>query len=57
MTAAQTTSQPPTYSVGSLVEVWGREWVVLPGSQSDFLLLRPLGAGDDEIAGVFPALS
>jgi len=56
VTAAQTTSQPPTYSVGSLVEVWGREWVVLPGSQSDFLLLRPLGAGDDEIAGVFPAL-
>jgi superfamily II DNA or RNA helicase len=31
--------------------------VVLPASQPpDFLVLRPLGGGDDEVAGVFPAL-
>ena len=35
----------------------GREWVVLPQSEPPgFLVLRPLGGGDDEVAGVFPAL-
>ena len=34
----------------------GREWVVLPQSEPDFLVLRPLGGGDDEITGVFPSL-
>lgn len=40
-----------TYSVGSLVKARGREWVVMPESGADFLVLRPLG-GDGEIAGV-----
>jgi superfamily II DNA or RNA helicase len=40
-----------------LVNARGREWVVLPGSKApDFLVLRPLGGGDDEIAGVFTSL-
>ena len=35
----------------------GRDWVVLPQSEPPkFLVLRPLGGGDDEVAGVFPAL-
>jgi len=28
-------------------------WVMLPGSTADLLVLRPLGGGDDDIAGVF----
>ncbi|MGW5663291.1 helicase-related protein [Streptomyces sp. NPDC003758] len=44
-----------TYSVGSLVTARGREWVVLPESEPDLLVLRPLGGSDDDIAAVFPA--
>jgi len=40
------------FAVGSLVRTRGREWVVLPESEQDFLVLRPLGGTDDEIAGV-----
>src|SRR5262245_14662733 len=42
-----------TATVGSLVSARGRDWVVLPGSDDEFYLLRPLGGGDDDIAGVF----
>lgn len=42
-----------TYSVGSLVKTRGREWVVLPESSDEWLVLRPLGGTDQEIAGVF----
>ncbi len=41
-----------TFSVGSLVKARGREWVVLPESEKDFLVLRPLGGTEDEIAGI-----
>lgn len=41
------------FSVGSLVKARGREWVVLPDSTDDMLVLRPLGGTDDEIAGVY----
>lgn len=44
-----------TYSAGSLVSARGREWVVLPDSADDMLVLRPLGGSDDDIAAVFPA--
>ncbi|MEY9956698.1 DEAD/DEAH box helicase [Streptacidiphilus sp. MAP5-52] len=44
-----------TYSAGSLVSARGREWVVLPESADDMLVLRPLGGSDDDIAAVFPA--
>jgi len=44
-----------TYSAGSLVAARGREWVVLPESAPDMLVLRPLGGGDDDLAAVFPA--
>ena len=44
------------YAVGSLVQSRGREWVVLPESMDDFLVLRPLGGTDDEITGVHLAL-
>ncbi len=45
-----------TFAVGTLVAARGREWVVLPDSAEDFLVLRPLGGIDDDIAGVFPSL-
>jgi superfamily II DNA or RNA helicase len=40
------------FAPGNLVTARGREWVVLPDSTDDFLILRPLGGVDDDIAGV-----
>ncbi|MFF4095265.1 helicase-related protein [Streptomyces sp. NPDC001834] len=53
-----TTAAQPTrpYAVGSLVHARGREWVVLPDSTAELLVLRPLGGADDDIAGVLPGL-
>ena len=51
-----TTDAQINLQVGSLVRARGREWVVLPESEDDLLILRPLGATDDEIAGILPAL-
>jgi len=45
-----------TFATGSLVRARGREWVVLPESEEDFLLLRPLGGTDAETAGVHTAV-
>ena len=48
--------QPTTrYAVGSLVRARGRDWVVLPESDETLLVLRPLGGGEDDVAGVLPA--
>jgi superfamily II DNA or RNA helicase len=44
------------YASGALVRARGREWVVLPESEPDFLVLRPLGGGHEDVAGIFPAL-
>jgi len=44
------------FAVGSLVSARGREWVVLPESEPDLLVLRPLGATDAEITGILPEL-
>ncbi|XES00427.1 DEAD/DEAH box helicase [Streptomyces sp. S1D4-11] len=52
-TAAQLASK---YAVGSLVHARGREWVVLPDSTPELLVLRPLGGADVDIAGVLPGL-
>lgn len=41
------------FTTGSLVRARGREWVVLPDSTADWLILRPLGGTDQEIAGVY----
>jgi superfamily II DNA or RNA helicase len=40
------------FAAGALVRARGREWVVLPESTDYLLVLRPLGGGDDDIAGV-----
>src|ERR1039457_4522558 len=44
------------YAPGSLVTARGREWVVLPDSEPEMLVLRPLGGADDEVTAVFPDL-
>jgi superfamily II DNA or RNA helicase len=41
-----------SFAVGALVRTRGREWVVLPESEPDFLVLRPLGGTDEEVAGI-----
>jgi hypothetical protein len=45
-----------SFAVGSLVKVRGREWVVLPDSTDDLLLVRPLGGADDEATGIYVPL-
>lgn len=45
-----------TFAAGSLVRTRGREWVVLPESVPDFLVLRPLGGSDADVTGVLPQL-
>jgi superfamily II DNA or RNA helicase len=44
------------FAPGALVRARGREWVVLPDSDPDLLVLRPLGGGDDDTAAVLPAI-
>ncbi len=41
-----------SFHVGSLIKARGREWVVLPESADDFLIVRPLGGTDAEVAGI-----
>jgi hypothetical protein len=42
-----------TFAVGSLVRVRDREWVVLPESEGELLMLRPLGGTDEEVTGIY----
>ena len=44
------------FTSGALVNARGREWVVLPESTSDLLMLRPVGGLDEEVTGVLPAV-
>jgi hypothetical protein len=45
-----------SYTLGSLVQARGREWVVLPDSSEDLLMLKPLGGRDEEVTGILPQL-
>lgn len=45
-----------TYAPGALIKARGREWVVLPESVPDFLIVRPLGGTVQETAGIHTAL-
>jgi superfamily II DNA or RNA helicase len=57
VTSTTAAAEAAGFQVGTLVQARGRDWVVLPQSTPpDFLVLRPLGGGDDEITGVFPSL-
>lgn len=44
------------YAPGTLVRARGREWVVLPESEEDFLIVRPLGGTTQETAGIHARL-
>ena len=44
------------FTVGSLVKARGREWVVLPASAEELLVVRPLGGSEEEVAGIHLAL-
>lgn len=50
------TTTTPRYAAGTLVHARGRDWVVLPDSDDQMLVLRPLGGGVDDVAAVLPAL-
>lgn len=41
---------------GTLVHARGREWVVLPESTDDLLMVRPVGGLDEEVVGILPAI-
>src|SRR5579859_1503506 len=41
------------FAVGSLVKARGREWVVLPESDEQMLVLRPLGGTNEEVTGIY----
>src|SRR6266542_3454246 len=45
-----------SFAPGTLVKARGREWVVLPESEDDFLVVRPLGGTIQETAGIHSAL-
>jgi superfamily II DNA or RNA helicase len=49
MTVTATTS---AFEVGTLVRARGREWVVQPGSSDLLLIVRPLGGGVEDTAGI-----
>lgn len=41
---------------GTLVRARGREWVVLPESNDEVLMVRPVGGLDEEIVGILPVV-
>lgn len=45
-----------TFATGTLVRARGREWVVLPDSTEDLVLVRPLGGTDEEVTGILTGL-
>jgi superfamily II DNA or RNA helicase len=48
--------QQLSYPVGSLVRARGREWVVLPETDDDMLMVRPVGGSEDETTGLLLSL-
>jgi superfamily II DNA or RNA helicase len=41
---------------GTLVHARGREWIVLPDSTDELLMVRPVGGLDEEITGLLPSV-
>lgn len=44
---------PDKFNAGSIIKTRNREWVVLPSTDVDTLLLRPLGGSEKEISGIY----
>ena len=49
-----TTPTATGFVPGALVRARGREWVVQPGGDAEFLVLRPLGGDNADTTGLFP---
>ncbi len=45
------------FNVGSIVKARNREWIVLPSTDADTVLLRPLGGSEKEISGIYLPLN
>jgi hypothetical protein len=45
------------FEIGSLVKAREREWVVLPESTENMVILRPLGGTADQITGIYLPLA
>ena len=45
-----------SFSPGSLVRARGRDWVILPESDDELVMVRPLGGSDEEITGILTSL-
>ena len=45
-----------SFAAGSLVKARNREWVVLPESTDDLVMVRPLGGTDHEVTGILTHL-
>lgn len=45
-----------SFSPGSLVSARGREWVVLPESTEQLIIVRPLSGTEDEVTGIHTGL-
>ncbi len=41
---------------GTLVHARGREWIVLPDSSDEVLMVRPVGGLDEEVTGLLPSV-
>lgn len=48
---SETLSRP-----GTLIRARGREWVVLPESSDQLLVVRPIGGLDEEVTGILPSI-
>ena len=42
-----------SFAAGALVKARGREWVVLPESEGEMLIVRPLGGTNEEVTGIY----
>jgi superfamily II DNA or RNA helicase len=56
MSAVLDPDAPHRFPPGTLVRARGREWIVLPGSSTAFLRLRPLSGSEADVTVLSPAL-
>jgi len=45
-----------SYAVGALVHARGRDWIVLPDSSHELLILRPMGGTDEDVSAILTAV-
>lgn len=51
-----TKTEPTTFAPGDIVKARGREWIVLPSPDAEWLNLRPLAGAESDIQLLHPAL-